>query len=130
VPEFSMQIVSTRRSPQILPARKSSPPAFNEPEPAIAPEMMPAVGGLVFGGSFAFLGSQVARTYGHDIAQTMIRKGIPLVLEGVISPELALKLLPYITDPGFRMQAGAVSFGLAGFGLGVAMLWPNNDAGL
>lgn len=73
------------------------------------------------------LGHHLAGDYGHQIAQTIIRKGLPLVADGTIGLECALKALPYLTDRAFQLRVGALSFGVAGFALGAALLWPRED---
>lgn len=116
-----MQISSTRRS---LPITRRS----IEPRGVSLRDLAPTAGGLVLGGATAALGYQLADTYGHEIARTLIHKGLPLVQSGVIPLDCALRALPYITDRTIQLRAGAIGLGLAGFAVGAALLWPRGDA--
>ncbi len=120
-----MQISSTRR-PLPTPSRASTafPAAPQELKPI---DFAPTAGGLVLGGTTALLGHQLAKDYGHDVTRFLIDKGAPLVANGTISLECALKALPYVTDRAFQMKVGAISFGVAGFALGAALLWPRES---
>ena len=120
-----MQISSTRRPfPAAVRPSAAFPTAPKELKPI---DFAPTAGGLVLGGATALLGHQLAKDYGHDVTRFLIDKGAPLVANGTISLECALKALPYVTDRAFQMRVGAVSFGVAGFALGAALLWPRDS---
>ena len=120
-----MQISSTRRPfPAAVRPLTAFPAAPKELKPI---DFAPTAGGLVLGGTTALLGHQLAKDYGHDVTRFLIDKGAPLVANGTISLECALKALPYVTDRAFQMKVGAVSFGVAGFALGAALLWPRDN---
>ena len=76
------------------------------------------------GGVSALLGHQLAKDYGHEVVQSLIHKGAPLITSGTISLECAMKALPYLTDRVMQLRVGAATFGLAGFAVGAALLWP------
>jgi hypothetical protein len=118
-----MQISSTRQSHQ-RPFIERQPQNEPEPQDVSLTDVAPAAGGVLLGGVSAVLGHQLAQNYGHQVAQTLIRKGMPLIANGTVSLECAFKALPYVTDLAVQLRVGALSFGLAGFAVGAALLWP------
>ena len=118
-----MQIRSTRQLQQ-RPFAERQPHNDPEPQDFSITDLAPTAGGVVLGGVSAVLGHQLAQGYGHQVAQTLIRKGMPLIANGTISLECALKALPYVTDRAVQLRVGALSFGLAGFAIGAALIWP------
>jgi hypothetical protein len=121
-----MQIRSTQRPP----TRPVAPKSLHQdpgPQGVTLSEIAPAAGGLVLGGASAVMGHQLAKNYGYEVADTLVRKAWPLVRNGTISLECALKALPYVTDRAVQLRVGALSFGLAGFAVGAALLWPQES---
>ena len=86
--------------------------------------MLPGTGGVILGGTTALLGHELGRQYGPRVASFLIEQGAPLVANGTVSLDCALRALPYLTDRATQMQVGALAFGLAGFAVGAALLWP------
>ena len=119
-----MQIRSTRIT---TPKPILTPPALTEPDEIRPIDFAPTAAGLVLGGTTAALGYQLASDFGQEAAQAIIHHGAPLVANGTIPVQWALRALPYVTDRGLQLTVGALSFGAMGFAAGAALLWPRDN---
>lgn len=99
-----------------IPRRSPGPRPRGDAKP-----LLPLATGAVLAAPAVVLGVELAKEYGWEIADTMVRKGIPLVTGGHVSMQTALKVLPYLRDRAFHMSVGGVAFGLAGFAVGAAV---------
>ena len=119
-----MQIRSSRSLTQQSPLSVRREPQTSQSKLGAFEALLPGTGGLILGGTTAVLGYELGRQYGASTASFLIEKGAPLVANGTVSLDCALRALPYVTDRATQMQVGALAFGAVGFAVGAALLWP------
>lgn len=82
---------------------------------------MSAACGLAVGVPSAEAGYQLGQRYGADVVEFGIRRAVPLMQAGWITPKTLLTWAPRVLNPVFQAQAGAVVLGCAGVAAGLML---------
>ena len=83
-------------------------------------EMLPAAGGLTLGVPAGLLGVRNA----PQIASYVVRSALN---QQIVTPQTALRWLPYLNDSQWMARACGLGFGLTFFAIGCALLLPDHN---
>lgn len=107
---------------QIRPSRPRRPFRPRAPKPeGLAHDLFPAVTGAAVALPCTMVGVEFGSRHAMRLADSVIRKGLPLVTGGHVSAQTALRALPYVSSRRFWMASCGVTLGLAGFAIGTAL---------